>query len=117
MGVAVGEPPTGAAAAEGGGGGGERKGRFAWWCRNWRRRGSSYYQSDAEANVEHFFIAFDSHGRVSFFERIMVELGDGGYIKKMRWWFGGVKRWSLIDTRERKLRRKFSTQPLAEDFG
>jgi hypothetical protein len=82
MGVAVGEPPTGAAAAEGGGGGGERKGRFAWWCRNWRRRGSSYYQSDAEANVEHFFIAFDSHGRVSFFERIMVELGDGGYIKK-----------------------------------
>ena len=76
MGVAVGEPPAGGAAAEGGGE--DRKGRFAWWCWNWRRRGSSYYQSDAEANVEHFFIALDSHGRVSFFERIMVELGDVG---------------------------------------
>ena len=73
MGVAVGEPPAGAAAAEGGGGG-ERKGRFAWWCWNWRPSGSSYYQSDAEANVEHFFIALDSqHGRVNIFERIMVE--------------------------------------------
>ena len=35
MGVAVGEPPAGGAAAEGGGE--DRKGRFAWWCWNWRR--------------------------------------------------------------------------------
>jgi len=35
----------------------------------------------------------------------------------MRWWFRRVKRWSLIGILGRKLRRKFSTQPLAEDFG